>query len=573
MLHTDALTNFFSENKSLLTEYRKINEAIQAISGINDFFQNQEDTILFENEAFSIKNLGNGERREYGDFQTNSKLADSVAKYALSRFGNVEFVLEPTCGKGNFILAALSECNEVKKIVGIEIYKPYVLNTKLSILDFFLNNPDKKKPVIDIIHANTFEFDFSSLSKETKRLKTLVIGNPPWVTNSELGAIGSDNLPKKSNHKKNKGLDAMTGKGNFDIGEYVTCEMLKNFERHEGVMAFLVKNSVIKNIVNDQKINKFKIGGLSKLTIDSKKEFDASVNASLFYAQLNNGVSFRCKELDFYSQEEKKRFGWSNDKFVSSIEDYQTASSVDGKSPFVWRSGVKHDCSKVMELNKENEYYSNRIGDKIKIEKALIYGLIKSSDLKGGEVGNPRKFTIITQSKIGQETKYISEKYPLTYKYLDSKKEYFEKRKSSIYKDKPPFSIFGIGDYSFAKYKVAISGLYKSTFFTLVPPFKSKPLMLDDTCYFIGFDNLRLAEIAQIVLNSPIVQKFIKSIVFSDAKRSINKETLMRIDFDNAMRLIDFQYIQKKLRNVELKEWEAFKKIIKKDKVEQLALF
>lgn len=573
MLHTDALKKFFNENQSLLTKYKKINETIRTISGINDFFGSQEDAIHFEKTVVSIDSLVNRERREYGDFQTNNQLANGVVKYALSRYRDIEFVLEPTCGKGNFILAALSEFNNLKKIVGIEIYKPYILKTKLSILDFFLNNSEKSQPQIDIIHANTFEYDFGSLSKETKNLKTLVIGNPPWVTNSELGTIGSDNLPKKSNYKKNKGLDAMTGKGNFDIGEYVTCEMLKYFDHHEGAIAFLVKNSVIKNIVNDQKINGFKIGALSKLTIDSKKEFNASVNASLFYARLNNKASFQCMEFDFYSREEKKCFGWSNDKFVSSIEDYQTASSIDGKSSFVWRSGVKHDCSKVMELNNDIEYYSNRIGDKIKIEEDLVFGLIKSSDLKGGEISKPRKFTIITQSKIGQETKHIGEKYPLTYKYLDSKKEYFEKRKSSIYKDKPSFSIFGIGDYSFAKYKVAISGLYKSTFFTLVPPFKSKPLMLDDTCYFIGFDNLIFARIAQIVLNSPVIQKFIKSIVFSDAKRSINKEILMRIDFDNAIRLIDFEYIQERLHNAKLKDWEEFKVIVRKDKAEQLVLF
>ncbi len=573
MLHTNALTKFFNENQSLLTEYRKINDTIRAISGINDFFENQEDTMLFERTVLSIDNLGNGERREYGDFQTNNQLAKAVANYALSRCSDVEFVLEPTCGKGNFILAALSEFNGLEKVLGIEIYKPYVLKTKLSILDFFLNNPKKNKPLIDIIHANVFEYGFGRLSKETSHLKTLIIGNPPWVTNSELGTIGSDNLPKKSNYKKNKGLDAMTGKGNFDIGEYVTSEMLKHFDSHQGAMAFLVKNSVIKNIVNDQKSSRFKIGALSKLTIDAKKEFDASVNASLFYARLNSKESFQCKEFDFYRQEEKKCFGWFNDKFVSSIKDYKVASIIDGKSPFEWRSGVKHDCSKVMELNSDGMCYSNKIGDKITIEGDLIYGLIKSSDLKGDKIENPRKFTIITQSKIGQETKYISEKYPLTYKYLESKRTFFEKRKSSIYKNKPSFSIFGIGNYSFAKYKVAISGLYKSTFFTLVPPYNSKPLMLDDTCYFIGFSNLRFAQIAQVILNSNKVQKFIKSIVFSDAKRSINKEILMRIDINNAMREVDFEYIQENLDKVELKDWEEFKGIVRKDKTEQLALF
>ena len=164
-------------------------------------------------------------------------------------------------------------------------------------------------------------------------------------------------------------------------------------------------------------------------------------------------------------------FGWYKGKFVNSISDYEKASIIDGESIFVWRSGVKHDCSKVMEFERVNGHFKNALGEEIELENNLTYGLLKSSDLKEDKTNSFRKLTIITQKKIGQETKYIKDKYPLTYNYLTSHKEYFDKRKSSIYKDKPNFSIFGVGDYSFTPYKVAISGLYKSTHFTLVSRF------------------------------------------------------------------------------------------------------
>ena len=111
----------------------------------------------------------------------------------------------------------------------------------------------------------------------------------------------------------------------------------------------------------------------------------------------------------------------------------------------------------------------------------------------------------------------------LSYNYLSTHKEFFDKRKSSIYKDKPDFSIFGIGDYSFTNYKVAISGLYKSTHFTLVSPKDNKPIMLDDTCYFIGFNKLKMAEIAHYLVNSDSIQQFLKSIIFSDSKSLLIK--------------------------------------------------
>ena len=482
---TDSTLDFFKKNQNTLLDFVKINSLIKDVSGINHFFTSQaEATELLEKIKEHSSIASESDRREYGDFQTNQELALQVASYAYSKYADFEFILEPTCGKGNFILATLKQSKSLKKIVGVEIYQPYVLETKFKIFTYFLNDRELPKPEIDIIHGNAFEFDYTQLAHSTKHLKTLVIGNPPWITNSELGSIDSKNLPKKSNFKKHSGFEAITGKGNFDIGEYISLLMLKNFENHNGIFAFLIKNSVVKNLIQDQKRNRFKISQSEKLNIDSKKEFNVSVNACLFLTSLNTKSDFTCREFDFYNREYLTTFGWYKDKFVYSIEDYDKSSSVDGKAIFNWRSGVKHDCSKVMEFEQVNGHFINGMGEEINIEKKLVYGLIKSSDLKDDKTNTYRKLTIITQNKVGQETKYIKDKLPLTHQYLSSHKEFFEKRKSSIYKDKPDFSIFGIGDYSFTNYKVAISGLYKTTHFTLVSPKDSKPIMLDDTCYF-----------------------------------------------------------------------------------------
>lgn len=571
---TDKALGFFLENQNYLSDYLKINQRIKQICGVHTFFVSQDEATKLFNELVETQSIvSEPDRREYGDFQTNNTLASKVVTYAYQKDEGIEFVLEPTCGKGNFILASLAQFQSLKKVVGVEIYKPYVWETKFGILTHYLNKPCNNIPDINIIHGNAFEFSYSNLAESTQHLKTLIIGNPPWVTNSELGSIDSNNLPKKSNFKKQKGLDAMTGKGNFDIGEYISVTMLKCFENHNGIFAFLIKNSVAKNLIQDQKRNQFRISETEKLNIDSKKEFNVSVNACLFLTYLNNEPDFICKESDFYSRKHKTAFGWYKDKFVYSIEDYNKSSVVDGKSTFTWRSGVKHDCSKVMELESVNGHFINGLGEEVKLERKLVYGLLKSSDLKDNKTNSYRKQTIITQSKIGQKTDYIKSNFPLTHQYLSSHQGFFEKRKSSIYKDKPSFSIFGIGDYSFAPYKVAISGLYKSTHFTLVSPSNSKPLMLDDTCYFIGFAHLKMAEIAHYLVNSELVQKFLKSIIFSDSKRSINKDTLMRIDFEKVFESIDFEQAKKKITDLRVEHWEEFSEIIKEEVTEQITLF
>ena len=116
---------------------------------------------------------------------------------------------------------------------------------------------------------------------------------------------------------------------------------------------------------------------------------------------------------------------------------------------------------------------------------------------------------------------------------MNNNKEHFDKRKSSIYNGKPDFSIFGIGDYSFKKYKVAVSGFYKSPIFSLV--YTDKTFMLDDTCYFLSFDDHDSAYVTMLVLNSPLVKSFLKSIAFLDSKRPYTKRVLKRIDIEKSL--------------------------------------
>jgi hypothetical protein len=139
---------------------------------------------------------------------------------------------------------------------------------------------------------------------------------------------------------------------------------------------------------------------------------------------------------------------------------------------------------------------------------------------------------IVTQKKIGEDTRILQQSAPRLWKYLESHSEQFDKRKSSIYKNKPPFSIFGIGDYSFSLYKVAISGLHKQPRFKIIHPINNRPVMLDDTCYFISCDSLESAILLACLFNSGLCLDFLKSITFLDAKRPITKILLQSIDLD-----------------------------------------
>jgi hypothetical protein len=582
------VADFLNQNLRNVSSFELANQKMFDIFGIKYFFENDDDLeILKEVIADSCDMLEEHDRAEYGDFQTNKELANKVTLYLASKNISPEVVVEPTCGKGNFIIASLMNFKSIQNIFGIEIYKPYVWETKLGIINFYLENgipqnPETKKPVICIAHCNVFDFDFNQIEKQFSEKEILVIGNPPWVTNSKLGSLNSENLPRKTNFKNHSGLDAMTGKGNFDIAEFITITMLQTFQKMRGNLLLLVKNSVIKNIIFDQTKNKYRIASIEKHCIDSKKEFNVSVEASLFYCKLNTTPEFDCTEFNFYNnQNSYQKFGWLNEwdarfgvttrKFVSNIETYIHTKEIDGECPFIWRQGLKHDCSSIMELDKVgndslNGNYVNGLCEKINIEDDLVYGILKSSDLKNTVIHQTRKFTIVTQRKVGQDTEYIKYDYPKTYQYLKEHQSNFDARKSSIYNNKPLFSIFGIGDYSFKPYKVAISGLYKTFHFTLILPQANKPVMLDDTCYLIGFDKIEFAVYALILLNSDTTMQFLQSVTFTDAKRTFTKDVLMRIDLLALAKTIDKQRLQTELNrlndkyslNLTLKLWDTF---------------
>ena len=565
---TSKVSKFLNENLKTISSFDIANQKLYNAFGIVQFFDNNDDLEkLKEVISTTHTTLNEPDRAEYGDFQTNLELANNATKYLISKNISPFVVIEPTCGKGNFIIASLQQFNQIKTIFGVEIYKPYVWETKFNIIDFYLSNPKNDKPNISIFHCNVFDFDFKQIGNEYGEEKVLIIGNPPWVTNSKLGILNSTNLPKKSNFKNHSGLDAMTGKGNFDIAESITLMMIENFQNLNGVLFLLIKNSVVKNLVYDQNKNQYSIGAMEKLCIDSKKEFDVSVEASLFYCKLKSKPEMTCQEFNFYNSSNfYVEFGWLSGKFVSNIQNYANTKEVDGKCPFVWRQGLKHDCSKVMELEKINGHYLNGLDEKVRLEDGLVYGFLKSSDLKNTVINRTRKYTIVTQKKVGQETKQIKFDYPKTYQYLLDHLERLEARKSSIYKNKPLFSIFGIGDYSFKPYKVAISGLYKTFYFTLVLPQDNKPVMLDDTCYLLGFSKLEYAIYTVILLNSNRTKQFLESITFSDAKRVFTKDILMRLDILNLAKNINQREIQIDLEklnekyslNLSLNQWDNF---------------
>ncbi len=503
---------------------KMMNDAIETICGIVNFF---DDDVCPEFATHVESN-----RIEYGDWQTNAILASSVTDKIRKNY-SPQVIIEPTCGKGNFIVAAVETFDTIQEVYGIDINRNYIEELKRNILQKYLDKKWVKPIKFHLLHANAFTFNWRKIVEHVGDRKVLILGNPPWVTNSEIGKKGGENLPQKQNIMLIKGISAITGKSNFDIAESICSTLFSNFAvmNNECLFALLLKNSTIKKICCSQAKQEIPISCLSQYEIDAQREFDVSVSASLFMCSAGGGAEKQCDVYNFYDERYIKSYGWYNNKFIADINQYESVAFIDGKCEFEWRSGVKHDCANVLELYHNGGDYYNKLGEKIDVEEEYIYPLLKSSDVfSGDEKANTNRYIIITQHKLNEDTEYLKKTAPKTYAYLCRHSAYFISRKSKIYQGRPQFSMFGIGDYTFMPYKIIIAGLYKNPIFRLYTSNQGKCFIPDDTCYYLSFENLYLAQNVLSILNSGAVSDFIKAISFFDSKRPITKDILMRIN-------------------------------------------
>ena len=468
-------------------------------------------------------------KQEYGDFQTPAELADLMTGILKDKGISPEIIVEPTCGLGEVLFSA-DKTLRPQKSLGIEIQENYAdivfekAGEGITVLcgDFFRSIPDIKRFVGDAQDI-------------------LFIGNPPWVTNSMLSAISSENLPEKSNVDNFRGIEAITGKSNFDISECIIKTLIDNFSSRKSVYAFLCKISVAKKIMCRLWKNSFMYGCAEIYPIASKKYFSAAVDACFFY--LDCSIKKKNTELIIFDSiknpTDKRVSGFCKNVYLEDVSK-KDVLDIYGKSPFIWRNGVKHDCAKVMELRADRNSLCNGYGEMLDIEDSLVFPYLKSSDLVKPQIAFTKKI-IITQRFINEPTDYIQKACPKTWDYLNAHSADFAKRKSVIYKNKCRYSIFSVGDYTFRPYKIAISGLHKSLDFRLIKPFNGKAVLLDDTCNFISFDSEEKAEFIFGLLKSDVVTDYLNCRISWEAKRPVKTEFLNSIDFEKVSEKLSAQ--------------------------------
>ncbi len=464
-------------------------------------------------------------RVEFGDFQTPDALALEVC-HCLARIGIApETVVEPTCGRGAFVVAAAQSFSSLREIRAFEVNAAH-----LSALRARLASEPPPYPV-HLRQADFFDLDWQE-SLGDQRGPLLVLGNFPWVTNAALGAIGGANLPDKSNFLGFNGFDAISGKANFDISEWMLLQTLRWFSKRPGDIAMLVKTAVARKVLAHAERQREPVREAFIFGIDAKKSFDAAVDACLLVIRLDANASahYDYTVFDNLQGANGRRVGHRGGLTVGNLDAFEAASHLLGQSPRKWRSGIKHDASAVMEFSRAADGYINGLGEMCRLEEDYLFPLLKGSDV-GSNKAWREKFVLVTQRFVGESTDEIRQRAPKTWAYLARHAEQLDARASVIYAKTPRFAIFGIGDYAFAPWRIAVCGLYKALRFRLVGPHDGRPVMFDDTVYYLSFNDEATAVETLDKLQSDGAQALLSSLIFWDEKRPIKTSILNVLDW------------------------------------------
>jgi len=458
----------------------------------------------------------------YGDFQTPLPLASDVCELLVRRGLRPATVVEPTCGRGSFLLAA-ARAFDGAALWGQDIDPAHARATRAALAEH--------RHRCHVRVGDAFRTAWSQ-ALDGWEPPVLVLGNPPWVTNAALSVLGVDNLPHKWNLKALSGLAAKTGASNFDVSEWLLLRLLALGQGRDVTVAMLVKTAVARRVLTHAHTQGLALDDASLHRIDAQAAFGAAVDAGLFCFSTRRSAPIYCPVFaTLEAPEPEAEVAIVDGRLVADARAYARAAAVIGRAEPPWRSGIKHDCAKVMELRREHGSLRNGLGEQVDVEPEHVHPWLKASDLRGDARPSPRRWLVLPQQRLGDDTAALARTAPRTWQYLLGHATALDGRRSSIYRNQPRFAVFGLGEYSFAPWKVAVSGFHKHAAFTLVgPDAEGRPMLLDDTCYFLGFSDERIAVAACELLRSEPARAVVQALAFWDAKRPITKELLDHLD-------------------------------------------
>jgi type I restriction-modification system DNA methylase subunit len=412
-----------------------------------------------------------------------------------------------------------------------------------------------------------------------------VIGNPPWV---RWGYLSDDyrertlKLWKRYGLFSLKGYSTRLGGGEKDLSMLFTYACADNYLKDNGTLGFIITMEVFKSKgagegfrqfeLKDKKIP-LKILGMEDMV--DLKPFQSANKTSLFFMKKGKKTIYPIPVIEWMRKPKIGRIlpDWPLDTVKANCEEkqimampvnpdkmfssWQTAktgeltiySKLKGQNPYKARLGARVEpygifWLRVIEVRPDGIIVIENMHDRGKREVKAVHTSIEPDlvfpAVSGGDIvkyGIQSHFYLLLSQDPKKRAPYTEDwmiqNVSLTYAYLRQYKDILLSRGSRVIKELAKktefYAMYGIGEYTFAKYRVAwkrmaakMSAVVLSSIKT---DFGTKILVSTDTTAFFALNNKEEAHYLCAILNSELVGNFIKS--FSSAGRGFGAPSIM----------------------------------------------
>ncbi|MBI4721483.1 MAG: SAM-dependent DNA methyltransferase [Candidatus Stahlbacteria bacterium] len=486
--------------------------------------------------------LADNYKRKFGAFFTPIKHANNlVEKHFFKEWLNGATVLDPTAGEGVFIKVFLHIARKqgveltqekINRLYGIELNPYYVDNFYKSVSENF---------GIDFPKDNFIQGDIFFLEKEIR--VDLLIGNPPWVNFTDLDEDYKERIKPLFIHfglVRNQ-KDLLLGNARTDIATLVIAKVLHSNLNKNGKAIFFLPLSIFQNDGANQEFRNYKVRGIDFLVEDifdfnGEKIFENILGRyGIAHFQRNQKQAFPIKyhvlkNDNWETHKAKPLFNltdpltvFDNEEAENRLSNFQKISLPKYCQP---RQGINPCGAKDIFffnsykiLDEERVCLKNKLGDNIIVNRKYVYPLVVSTTLTS-QNPKPEKLILVPHFASGKPIDIATLKQEEgLFNYLSKYQTILQNRKGvfiNIWLNKGFWwALLGIGEYSFASYKIMWKAFGESIFAPkILPPdnyFGSWQGNQSLNAY-IGVSSLQEANQVLDKLTNPLIQEYLSSL-------------------------------------------------------------
>ncbi|WP_136716226.1 N-6 DNA methylase [Halorientalis salina] len=483
-------------------------------------------------------------------------------------------VLDPGCGSGAFLAACIDRKREAmteesprsrvdrvtSSIVGIDLNPVAVKSAKLAYCASLFD--ELTAETVSTVSVPVFLTDALGLMREddlrfdgetTTGQFDALVGNPPWVPWERLPAAIKDRLREQYvddlGLQPHGGAAARLGHSNDDLSIPFVWVCIHRYLREGGRASFVLKRDVMRGAAGAV-LRGLQVGDRS-LSVEHVHDFAAlepfaevGANAAVYTFEADAEASVPIDTTVWQERDGTDPVYGTDDELRETTrtrrtelrpidpEDATTAwvradaeRGALGDCAHDIRHGLKDDANAVFGLERT---------DLDDLEPDLVYPYIKSRHVrKYGLSGHDLR--LVPARAAGEDNEaWLSRELPRTYDYLSAHREELLDRSSSWLETGPFYSVFGLGEYTWADYKVAWCRLGFKPDFTVVstredPDLGERQVVPGDHYMFIATDHRETAHFLCALLNSATYQRTLRDIA-SNGKASLSKSVVSELN-------------------------------------------